>query len=234
VFNYNQTLYDIDVSNYNTTSSCDCESSPFCYEPHGHVITGDLRIVKNRNLRRLLKKGPKYREQNTVNWKLNEKILLKAVDDDCKKWSKLEGYRVSALDEWSETVKLIIKNRISKLQRRKFRVRSKILQDRHVKAYLSELQEKYVLVPADKAGNNIIFVCKYYYVQTLMRELGLESSSTINSTYEAQTITADEVIRTHATTLDELFNITLHQKRTLCLECTGYPSFTRHRIRHVL
>jgi len=57
--------------------------------------------------------------------------------------------------------------------------------DRHVKAYLNELQEKYVLVPADKAGNNIIFVCKYYYIQTLMRELGIES------TYEAQTITAD-------------------------------------------
>ena len=54
VFNYNQTLYDIDVSNYNTTSSSgDCESSPFCYEPHGHIITGDLRIVNNRNLRRL-------------------------------------------------------------------------------------------------------------------------------------------------------------------------------------
>jgi len=47
-------------------------------------------------------------------------------------------------------------NGISNLQRRKFRVRPKILEDRHVKAYLNELQEKYVLVPADKAGNNII------------------------------------------------------------------------------
>ena len=45
-----------------------------------------------------------------------------------------------------------------------------------------------------------------------MRELRIESSSTINSTYEAQDNTADEVIRNHATTLDELFEITLHQK----------------------
>jgi len=71
-----------------------------------------------------------------------------------KKWSKLEGYRVSALCEWSETVKLIIKNGISNLQRREFHVRPKILEDRHVKAYLNELQEKYVFVPADKAKNN--------------------------------------------------------------------------------
>ena len=171
VFSYNQTLHDIDVSNYNTTSSsCDCDSSPFCYEHHGHVITGDLRIINNRNLRRLRKKGPKYREQNTVDWKLNEKILLKALDDYSQKWSKLEGYRVSALEEWSETVKLIIENRISNLQRREFRIRPKILEDRHVKACLNELLEKYVLVPADKAGNNIIFVCKYYYISTNSNE----------------------------------------------------------------
>ena len=102
------------------------ESSPFRYEPHGHVITGDLRIVKNRNLRRLLLKGAKYREQNTVDWKLNEKILTKGVDEYSKKWSKLEGYRVSALEEMSDIVKLIIKNRISNLQRRRFRVKPKI------------------------------------------------------------------------------------------------------------
>ena len=39
----------------------DCQSSAFRYEPHGHVnsITGDLRIVQNRKVRCLLKKGPK-------------------------------------------------------------------------------------------------------------------------------------------------------------------------------
>ena len=34
-------------------------------------------------------------------------------------------------------------------------------------AYLKELQAKYVLVPGDKADNNIIFVFKYFYVRTL-------------------------------------------------------------------
>ena len=69
------------------------------YEPHGHVITGDLRIVKNRKLRRLLEKGPKYREQNNIDWHLNKKILTKAVDDYVKNWSKREGCHVSALEE---------------------------------------------------------------------------------------------------------------------------------------
>ena len=52
----------------------------------------------------------------------------------------------------------------------------KILEDPHIKTYLAELQSKYVLVPADKAGNNIIFVCKYYYIRTLMEELGIKNN----------------------------------------------------------
>ena len=41
---------------------------------------------------------------------------------------------------------------------------NRILEDPHIKVYLTEIQSKYILVPADKAGINIIFVCKYYYI----------------------------------------------------------------------
>ena len=44
--------------------------------------------------------------------------------------------------------------------------------------YLLELQSKYVLVPADKAANNVIVVCKKYYLEVVIREL------TTTSTYE--------------------------------------------------
>ena len=78
VFNYNQALRNIDLDDYrNASSSCDCQSSTFRYEPHGHVIIGDLRIGRNTKLRRLLEKGPKYREQNNIDWHLNKKILTK-------------------------------------------------------------------------------------------------------------------------------------------------------------
>ena len=43
VFNYNQALRNINFDDYrNTSLSCDCQSSTFRYEPHGHVITEDL------------------------------------------------------------------------------------------------------------------------------------------------------------------------------------------------
>ena len=126
---------------------------------------------------------------------LNKKILLTAIDDNAKNWSKREGYHVSALEEWSETVKLIISSRITNLQHQNFGPCHKILDDPHIKSYLTELQNKYVLVHADKAGNNIIFVCKYYYIRTLMEELGINSGMNLNYAYINQGNTVDELIR---------------------------------------
>ena len=36
---------------------------------------------------------------------------------------------------------------------------------------LAEIHEKFVVVPADKASNNIVFVCKTHYINCLMEEL---------------------------------------------------------------
>ena len=39
----------------------------YCSEPHGHVITGDLRVIENASPKEFVAKGPKYREPNRVN-----------------------------------------------------------------------------------------------------------------------------------------------------------------------
>ena len=38
--------------------------------------------------------------------------------------------------------------------------------------YLNKLHDNYVLVPADKANNNVIVVCKKYYLDVVIMELG--------------------------------------------------------------
>ena len=37
--------------------------------------------------------------------------------------------------------------------------------------YLNELHEKYVLVPTEKAANNIAIICKKYYVTVILKEI---------------------------------------------------------------
>ena len=82
-------------------------------------------------------------------------------------------------------VKGQIEKRISKLKQNFKQPAGKVLQNVDVKACLSDLHNKYVFVPAEKAPNNIIIICKKYYIETLIKELGLDncSSPTGNSTY---------------------------------------------------
>ena len=84
-----------------------------------------------------------------------------------------------------------------------------VLKDKHVVSYFKDLHSKYVIVPADKAGNNIIFVCKYLYIKTLMEELGIDSTGNVNGTYEAQHDTPDEAIKKHNETIEKKFKIKL-------------------------
>ena len=50
--------------------TCSCSSSPSIYAPAGHVVTGNLKIITDYALRKLIMKGPSYREQNNINWTL--------------------------------------------------------------------------------------------------------------------------------------------------------------------
>ena len=42
---------------------------------------------------------------------------------------------------------------------------------RHLKQGIQEFHRKYVLVPADKAANNVVDVCLIHYINTLIQEL---------------------------------------------------------------
>ena len=82
-------------------------------------------------------------------------------------------------------VKGQIEERFSELKQNFKQPTGKVLQNADVKACLSDLPNKYVFVPADKAAKNIIITCKRYHIETRIKELGLDncSTSTGNATY---------------------------------------------------
>ena len=81
-----------------------------------------------------------------------------------------------------------------------------MLQNVDVKACLSDLHNKYVFVAADKAPNNIIIICKRYYIETLIKELGLDNGSTPtgNSTYTSCQMSSDDIVNAHDTFMKSL------------------------------
>ena len=54
--------------------------------------------------------------------------------------------------------------RISKLKQNFKQPTGKVLQNAEVKACLSYAHDKYVFVPGDKVPNDIIIICKRYYI----------------------------------------------------------------------
>ena len=85
MFNYKQSLKDFNVEQL---PSCSCSTSPFLYEPAGHVVTGDLNIVQNLDLTDILCKGPKYHEAHPFSWKYNFKLVMDAVKQYAKDWAR--------------------------------------------------------------------------------------------------------------------------------------------------
>ena len=107
-------------------------------------------------------------------------------------------------------------NKINSLKNRvRPRQTSKALSDDKVTKYLDELQERYVMVPIDKADSNVAFICKRYYIEVLTKELGLQGSQ--SNTYEhLQNSNQNEIIADHQKHLQEQFGITVPEEmRTL-------------------
>ena len=161
IFNYNKTVSSFDKSIYDEME-CECTSSAFCYQPHGHVITGDLSIIENEKLQQLIKKGPKFREQNKISWNKAKKLILDSVENYARIWAKKENTEITSLKEWIEIIKILVERNIKRQKRNNIKNIPKVLEDPVVKSYLEELHNSLVLVPADKAANNVIVICKKY------------------------------------------------------------------------
>ena len=187
IVNYKDTVNSILI---NTEQSpqldlepCDCSQSEFCNVDHQHIITGDLRIVENNKLRKLLTKGPNYREPRSLNFNKAEKNIISAVVSLIDRISLDPKYNKPSLQKWKELVLEKVKQRIKALkQKQKPHQTKPTLLDPDVEEYLNCLQKKFVIVTIDKAANNFAFICKRFYITRLLQEVGLGDDGG-NATY---------------------------------------------------
>ncbi|XP_070575253.1 cytochrome P450 1A1-like isoform X3 [Ptychodera flava] len=153
----------------------------------GHVITGDLNLVEHHHLRKILSCGPKSGEPRRINWNHNFKIIMDSVEEYARKWAKREDVELDTLSEWVKSMRKIVRGRIGRLRSHVCRRPYSVFKDPNAVQCLNDIHDKYVVVPADKAANNIVFVCKKYYFECLIDELGVTKTST-NSTINIQQI----------------------------------------------
>ena len=90
-------------------------------------------------------------------------------------------------------MKVLVEEKIERLKKRGHNSRKrKILQDQKCRKVLEELHSKYVFVPADKASNNVVIICKDYYKEVLRKELGQT-----NTTYASCQLDAAQLVNQH-------------------------------------
>ena len=99
----------------------------------------------------------------------------------------------------------------------KFSRVKQVLRNPEVVSYLNILQEQYVMCPIDKAANNMAFICKKYYVQVLLKELGLLSVT--SNTYQQVNDTLHNILQQQNNTLDSVFGLKNNDEEFNCLPC---------------
>ena len=138
-------------------------------------------------------KGLKYRQPQHIIQKQNFKSLVESIEDYARQWAWLEKVKLDILSEWVKSIGSFIRRHIGSLRFHMSTQTANIFNEPHVINTLSELHNKYVVIPADKASNNIVFICKKYYFECLQLEFGLCSDHG-NPTYTLRTSSKKEIL----------------------------------------
>ena len=210
IFNFNQFTSKFDINaflNDENILPCHCEESPFRDTHHNHIVSGNLKIIDNNKLRKLLSKGPKYREPKKLCWEESRLTIVEGLKSCVKKWCDDNGMTPLIFSEWQHN---LVGAKIEMLKKSTTTDCHKdILSDFNVKKSLIELYEKFVLTPIDKATGNVAIICKRFYAQTLIKELDMSPSGIIkqNHTYKGETLKSSEIVKQHKNDLEKMFKI---------------------------
>lgn len=139
-------------------------------------------------------KGPNFREPCTINWNKSKIEIEKGLQETVIQFSKIKkNILQEQLIPWKQKVLEKVDEKIRKLKQRITPKKTNpILKDLEVKQTLESLQKIFVIVPIDKASNNIAIVCKKFYVEVLFKEIGKIGQE--NNTYTAVERLKKEII----------------------------------------
>ena len=75
-----------------------------------------------------------------------------------------------------------------------------IFDDEIVSCQLADLHDRFLIVPADKASNNVVFICKTYYHSCLQQEL-IDNKDVDSSIYQRTNFTKEDILVNHHSVL---------------------------------
>ena len=155
---------------------CECTNNLYKDEFHGHIVTGNLNILEDQDLISIFKYGSKFR----IIPRLNIDDIITNINNSINEYIHKLSFRINVnmghFEEWKAKFMLLIKNKVNHTPN----LIHCTTNLRMVRNKIKDIQDKYVIVPVDKAGNNFGFICRKYYAQILISEI--DSSDTFELT----------------------------------------------------
>ena len=96
-----------------------------------------------------------------------------------------------------------------------------------VKDTVHKLLANYVLVPADKAVNNVIGVCKKHYIVSPVKELGINNVNSNNPIYIPIDDSFETIVESHKQFVTSV-GLEMSQENQNLSYLTGLPSCINH------
>ena len=209
IFNFNKFSTSLDVKSFLKDSSilpCSCNDSKFKDPFHNHIITGDLSIIKNQKLRKLFSRGPKFREPKQLDFQAAREEIITGIDKCIEAYSERHHLNKVVLKAWKIEVLKAVDDKIEEVvPRLKLDVVSEVLKDPDCRRSLSDLQKRFVIAPIDKATGNISLICKRFYAEVLVNELGLKGEG--SATYTSVRKKSDKIVSQHKKDVKEKFGV---------------------------
>ena len=181
--NYKKTIFEEDTS----TFICNCSQydAKFVDVHHKHIFTGNTDIVTNKELRKIFKYGPNFREPKPPDKSKALNAIISGLDTYIDSVAKATKTQIGSYSKWKKGIVKICKDKLSCLKPFDYNV---ILNKNDVKVCLKKLHDDFVIVPVDKASCNVAFVCKSYYMQMLSKEV------TQSTTFQVSQKSSNEII----------------------------------------
>lgn len=180
IFNYNKISREIDLDN-DTNDNCLCDNSEFSTfinSHYGHILTGDINIVKDLELRKIMSYGTKYRLPIKYGNSASFKLLKMDIEKFIYSMACQNSVPVEAFAHWKYKV---LENFKSNLHCKK-----EYFDNHKIQNSIRDLQKFLTIVYIDKCASNYAFICQKLYKNLLKTELNnctgltkINSSSTI-------------------------------------------------------
>ena len=125
--------------------------------------------------------------------------------------SNKHGLHPDVFSDWIYTVLQNVDAKIETLKRRlKTKISKPFLERDVVKDSLISLKNKFVIVPIDKATNNVAFICKRFYAKVLLEEMGI-LTKTSNTYRQLKNKSVRSCIISHIKIMKSKFNIDIEE-----------------------